>query len=392
MHKSLFVGTLLGVSLLGVGCQESGTPASSTFVPRPVYVNREPAGLTTRLTGFTVDPEAYFINLATCSELYGPVVNGRKQCPLPPLYAEFSPLFQRSTVRNSLVTVLDTVPDFTKQPPAPPAPPPPVMASAAGLWTIEKVPTRPWPKVPPADPATYVPPIYLMLSLGEGALANDAPTPFPLPPVPVGNYVPTAAARPVVTGHSACVGLEAIQVSDKGILEAVAKYLSTEGTAVTVQDLLNPARYAGVTVFWLYRPGFPVFRVPADNTTVTASAGRVFQVEWAPPGALPPPLAPFQSTRGFFIAPTPPGAPAATVSSVGIVAIVHPPLMGPPVPVVYTVKDPTTSTVENRPWKTDPIVLPPTPGVVTFAGLQLADAVPLDQPNIPPPSTCVPGQ
>ncbi|WP_147448700.1 hypothetical protein [Corallococcus terminator] len=380
MQKSLFVGTLLGASLLGVGCQESGTPASSTFVPRPVYVNREPAGLTTRLTGFTVDPEAYFINLAMCSELYGPVVNGRKQCPLPPLYAEFSPLFQRSTVRESLVTVLDTVPDATGQPPAPP---PPVMASTAGLWTIEKVPTRPWPKGPVQGP----PPIYLVLSLGQGALANDAPTPFPLPPVPVGNYLPTAAARPVVTGHSACVGLEAIQVSDKGIVEAVAKFLSTEGTPVTVQDLLNPAKYAGVTVFWLYRPGFPVFRVPGENTTVEATAGRVLTLEWAPPGApLPPPLAAIQSTRGFFVAP---GAP---VSSLGLVAIVHPPLMGPPVPVVYTPKDLTTSTVENRPWKTDPLVLPPTPGVITFAGLQLADAVPLNQPNIPPPTTCVPFQ
>ncbi|MFP2900007.1 hypothetical protein [Corallococcus sp. 4LFB] len=375
MQKALFVGTLLGAALLNAACTESSnSPASSTFTPRPTYENREPEGLTSRLTGFTVDPEAYFINLANCAP-------PPAQCALPPLYAEFSPLLQRAVVRNAPITLQDTVPDPATG--RPPDPAPPTLSSAAGLWTLDKVPTR---RGPP----------FFVLSLGslpalpaQPTLANDVPAPFPLPPVPEGNYLPTLTIRPVVPAHSACVGLEALQVSDKGLMEAVAKYLSlTDGTSVTVADLLNPARFGGITVFWLYRPGFPVFRVPASNTTVEASSGRVLNIEWAPVGALPPALAPFQSTRGFFI---PPGPPAPN-SSLGLVAIVHPPLMGPPGNVTYTAKDATTSVPENRPWSLMPLELPQIPGLVTFAGLQMAPAVPSKTPSIPPPSTCVPGQ
>ncbi|NOK17075.1 hypothetical protein [Corallococcus carmarthensis] len=366
MQRALFVGTLLGAALLNAGCSESSTPAASTFTPLPTYENREPEGLISRLSGFTVDPEAYFINLANCAP-------PPAQCALPPLYAEFSPLLQRSVVRGALVTLQDTVPDpATGMPPAPGAP---VPSDAQGLWTLPKVPTR---KGAP----------FFVLSVGQGTLANDVPPPF-LPNVPEGNYLPTLTIRPVVPGHSACVGLEALQVSDKGILEAVAKYLTaTGGTAVTVANLLDPARFGGVTIFWLYRPGFPVFRVPAANTTVEATSGRVFNIEWAPVGALPPPLAPFQSTRGFFI---PPGPPAPN-SSLGLVAIVHPPLMGPPGTVTYTAKDATTSTADNRPWSLMPLALPQIPGLVTFAGLQMSPAVPSATPSIPPPSTCLPGQ
>ncbi|WP_375759932.1 hypothetical protein [Corallococcus exercitus] len=375
MQKALFVGTLLGAAVLNAGCTESSnSPASSTFTPRPTYENREPAGLTSRLTGFTVDPEAYFINLANCAP-------PPARCALPPLYAEFSPLLQRAVVRNAPITLQDTVPDPATG--RPPDPAPPTLSSAAGLWTLDKVPTR---RGPP----------FFVLSLGSlptlptpPSLANDVPAPFPLPPVPEGNYLPTLTIRPVVPAHSACVGLEALQVSDKGILEAVAKYLSSEGTSVTVADLLNPGRFGGITVFWLYQPGFPVFRVPAPNTTVEASSGRVLNIEWAPVGApLPPPVAALQSTRGFFIAPGPP----APHSSLGLVAIVHPPLMGPPGNVTYTAKDATTSAAENRPWSLQPLELPQIPGLVTFAGLQMAPAVPSATPSIPPPSTCVPGQ
>ncbi|NBD09401.1 MULTISPECIES: hypothetical protein [Corallococcus] len=366
MQRALYVGTLLGAALLGAGCQESSSPAVSTFIPRPNYQNREPEGLTSRLTGFTVDPEAYFINLANCAP-------PGTQCQLPPLYAEFSPLLQRSVVRNALVTLQDTVPDpATGQPPPPPAP---VVSGPTGLWTLEKVPTR---RGAP----------FFVLSLGQqGTLANDAPSP-PLPPVVEGNYLTTMTVRPVVPAHSACVGLEALQVSDKGILDAVARRLSSEGTSVTVQDLLNPARFGGVTVFWLYRPGFPVFRVPAANTTVEATSGRVLNIEWAPVGALPPPLAPLQSPRGFFI---PPGPPAPN-SSLGLVAVVHPPLMGPPPVVTYTAKDSTTSAPEGRPWLLQALAIPQIPGIVTFAGLQMASSTPSTTPSIPPPSTCVPGQ
>ncbi|NNC14354.1 hypothetical protein HJC22_01240 [Corallococcus exiguus] len=376
MQRALFVGTLLGAALLNAGCQESSNnPSASTFTPRPTYENREPEGLTSRLNGFTVDPEAYFFNLAACAP-------PPAQCPLPPLYAEFSPLLQRAVVQNAPITLLDSA---TGQVLAESG----VFAAsdAHGVWTLDKVPTR------------RGAPFFVLSSalpgVPSGTLANNAPAgpPLPpLPPVPEGNYVPTLTVRPVVPAHSACVGLEALQMSDKGILEAVAKYLTTEGTLTTVADLLNPARFGGVTVFWLYRPGFPVFRVPAANTTVVASAGRVLNIEWAPPGALPPPLAPFQSTRGFFI---PPGPPAPN-SSLGVVAVVHPPLplppMGPPPVVHYEAVDSTTSDPEGRPWVLQPLDLPVAPGSVTFAGLQMYSKTPSTTPSIPPPSTCLPGQ
>ncbi|RYZ34198.1 MAG: hypothetical protein EOO72_13350, partial [Myxococcaceae bacterium] len=126
MQRALFVGTLLGAALLNAGCTESSSPASSTFTPRPTYENREPGGLTSRLTGFTVDPEAYFINLANCAP-------PPAQCPLPPLYAEFSPLLQRAVVRNALITLQDTVPDPATG--RPPDPAPPTASNAGGLWT-----------------------------------------------------------------------------------------------------------------------------------------------------------------------------------------------------------------------------------------------------------------
>ncbi|MGE6762316.1 hypothetical protein ACQKGO_30180 [Corallococcus interemptor] len=372
MHRALFVGTLLGAALLNAGCQDSSSnPAASTFTPRPVYENREPEGLTSRVTGFTVDPEAYFLNLANCAP-------PPAQCPLPPLYAEFSPLLQRGLVRDALITLFDTAPDPVTG--MPPQPGPPSVSDVNGLWTLEKVPTR---RGAP----------YLVLSLGgQGTLSNNTTLPLPpplptLPPVPpAGRYLRTLSVRPVVPAHSACVGLEALQASDNGIVEAVAKYLSSEGTPVTVADLLGGPRYGGITVFWLYRPGFPVFRVPAANTTVEASSGRVLNIDWAPPGALPPQL---QSARGFFIAPGPP----ASNSPLGIVAVVHPPLMGPPPVVKYTPKDTVTSIPEDRPWVfNQPLELPVAPGVVTFAGLQMASKTPSTTPQIPPPSTCVPGQ
>ncbi|QAT86053.1 hypothetical protein EJ065_4503 [Corallococcus coralloides] len=380
MQRALFVGTLLGAALLNAGCQDSSNnPAASTFTPRPTYENREPEGLTSRLNGFTVDPEAYFFNLAACAP-------PPAQCPLPPLYAEFSPLLQRAVVKNAAITLLDSA---TGQPLA--ASGVITASDANGVWTLDKVPTRRGaPYFVLSLVSTEMPPIP------SGTLANNAPAqpPLPpLPPVPEGSYVSTLTVRPVVPAHSACVGLEALQMSDKGILEAVAKYLTAESSTpdvpIPVADLLDSAKFGGVTVFWLYRPGFPVFRVPAANTTVEASAGRVLNIEWAPVGALPPPLAPFQSTRGFFI---PPGPPAPN-SSLGIVAVVHPPSPpGPPPVVHYEAKDSTTSDPEGRPWVLQPLDLPVAPGTVTFAGLQMYSKTPSTTPQIPPPSTCLPGQ
>ncbi|RKG65754.1 hypothetical protein D7V80_22205 [Corallococcus sp. CA054B] len=381
MQRALFFGSLLGAALLNAGCQESSNnPAASTFTPRPTYENREPEGLTSRVTGFTVDPEAYFFNLAGCAPT-------PEQCQLPPLYAEFSPLLQRAVVENAAITLLDSATGQVLAESGVVAP-----SDANGVWTLDKVPTR---RGAPFFVLSQVSPeMPGMPAIPSGKLANNAVMPLPPPmltlqSVPEGDYVTTLTVRPVVPAHSACVGLEALQMSDKGILEAVAKYLSFEGTSTTVADLLNPGRFGGVTVFWLYRPGFPVFRVPAANTTVEASAGRVLNIEWAPPGVLPEPLNLLQSARGFFIPPGPP----APYSSLGLVAVVHPPSPpGPPPVVHFEAKDSTTSDPEGRPWVLQPLDLPVAPRTVTFAGLQMYSKTPSTTPQIPPPSTCLPGQ
>lgn len=356
MQRAILFGTILGAAVLGVGCESQLNPSGSKY-PTPVYANVEPEGFTSMLTGYSVDAEAFWVNLATCGQT----------CPLPPIHADIIPLFTRSVVRNAPITVLDLTTNKLVGQPSPTTP--------AGMWTLKGIPSRDL-----ADPKSA----YLIRAQGGGTLANDAPSPLPLPPVPVGNYVPTVTYRPIMPSHSVCLGLEAAQVSDKGVLEAIAKFLSAEGsTPVTVSDLVNPTKYDGVTVIWMYHPGFTYLRAPGTDTTVEASKGRVLNLAWAPPDApLPPEIKALQSTRGFFVTP---GAPT---SALGIVAVLHPKSTNTG-EVTYTPKDEKTDAAEQRPWSYPPIKLTPVPGAVVFASVlfNLPNTVP---PTIVTPSTCLP--
>jgi hypothetical protein len=173
--------------------------------------------------------------------------------------------------------------------------------------------------------------------------------------------------------------MEANLVSDKGILDAVAKYLTSKGKPTNVSDFINPTKYAGVTVFWLYVPGFTYWRLPAAGTGIEATAGQVLTVDWAPPGVLPPTV---QSPRGFVVTET------SVVSSVGVAVVLHPAGSSSGV-VTYQVKDPTTDDAQFRPWKYLPIQAAPAPGVITFAGVQLLYRD-MSLPKNPPPSSCQP--
>jgi hypothetical protein len=335
MQRVIRYATLIGAVLLGAGCEDGTLPEpAEEFRPQPKYIDVAEPSLITRTHGFVWDPEAFFLSMVSCG----------KTCPLPPTLFDFSPLYKRSVFKDAKVLGIDPM---AGQPVGPP-----VVSNELGLWSMNL-------------PRRSTAPFFTM-TVGAGTL-NQVPMPLtPIPP-PTRGYLPTLSLRPIATNYGTCTGLEAAQLSDNGILEAVARYLTEiEGNPTTVQDFLSPEKYAAVTVFWLYHPGFPFLRVPADSTTVEASAGRVINVAWAPPGALPPGLAPLQSTRGFF---APPGA---TYSGVGISVVLLPRSATPPPPVVtYLLKDmgdPTVNPTALRPWSFMPLKIPPIPGTIGFAG------------------------
>jgi hypothetical protein len=352
MNRASRCGAFLGALLLGASCgPDLQQPPESESYPVPEYVS--PGDVTSLVSGFSWDPEAFFMNLAFC---------GGPACPIPPFLLDESPLYQRSAVRNATIAAFD--PKVGAPAVAP------VRTDGLGMWTIPAVPSR-----------TDVP--YFITALPTGELPTEVIGP-PLPPVPQGGYVPTVTLRPVVTHNSVCAVQEAANLSTVGILDAVARYLTSKGTPTSVADFVNPAKFSNVVVFWLYQPGSPLLRVPADGTTIEASAGQVLHLEWAPPGVPPAEL---RSARGFMV------AEGSLVSPLGLSVVLLRAGAGVPPVVTYSVRDPSSNEALSRPWFFPPIVAPPTPGVVNFAGNQLWRA---DQPNGPagptPPMLCLPQQ
>lgn len=344
MHRAIRYGSILGALLLGTGCQtESGAPEESNFIPRPTWITPEASIAqqnlnTTRVTGYAYDPEAFFLSFFECTQKCLPPIPG-----LPPFVIDNNPLFFRSVIRGAQVSMVNQ--DGSTASAAPAATDP------AGVWLHPRLPSR----VAPYYPRTT----------GEGALPAEPIFPV-LNPFPANiAYLPTMSVRPVFTDLvPGCISVEAGQLSKQGILQAVAKFLTTKGTSTSADDFVNPDRFGGVTVFWLHQPGFSALRAPAANTTVEATSGQVLNVAWAPPGTpLPPPLLEIQSERGFFVTE---GAP---VSGMGISVVLHQP--GATAPVTYSIKDPQTNAATARPWKADPITIAPLPGVITYAGIPL---------------------
>ncbi|MBE4751545.1 hypothetical protein G4177_25560 [Corallococcus sp. ZKHCc1 1396] len=361
MNRSLRLVSVLGTLALGAGCESpsSSDPVGTPIVNTPQFQDTEIPALTTRVSGFAWDPEAFFFSWATC---------GATACPITPVISEISPLFLRSVTQNAQVTLLD--PLLGKPAVAP------VPAAANGFWVSPIVPSRPSPA-------------FLSLNAGGGSLPTTPPpgTPPTLPPIPVaGRYFPTVTLRPIATNHSMCVLQESLAVSDIGILDAVARFLTATGTATAVGDFVDPSKFHGVNVFWLYQPGFPMLRAPAVNTTLEASSGQVLNVAWQPPGS-PNVPAGLQSPRGFVVQA---GSP---VSGLGIIVVLQPASSPKPPGIRFTVRDDTTDAAARRPWKFDPINAPAIPGVITFGGLQIRPST-FEPPNpygpINGPHLCLP--
>jgi hypothetical protein len=345
---------LLLLALLATSCelrQNALEPLPSALTPR--YVEVDLATLTSRVSGLAWDPEALWFSFATC---------GGPACPELPILIDTNPLMLRSIVRNARVVVVDA---DTGQ-----AAVEAVTSSAAGTWTLPRVPSRPSP--------------YFFISVqGEGELPSEEPPGAPpsLPQVPPASYLPTVTLRPLSTRQGTCMVQEAIHASNAGILDAVARHLTLQGQPTTVADLIDPSRYAGVTVVWLYRPGFSALRVPAFGTTVTASAGTVLNVTWAPPGTVPPEA---HSPRGFVVARTP-----DTFMGIAVVLI---PASEPVSTLTIQVRDLVSDAGQHRPWKHRPLQVPVLQRKVGYASLQLITAEAPFKPTSPhaePPYLCL---
>lgn len=337
MNRASLIALVTG-SLLGSGCGPEPlpppTPTDSIFVD-PV------ASPTSTISGYAWDPEAFFMNVQAC---------GGAACPIPPMMVEEIPLFATAVVQGATVMAIDPLAGAPAVSPK--------QSSPTGIWSLEGVPSR---KEAP----------YFIVSGGTGTLGQlppGFPAP-PLPPVPPATYLPTMTVRPIFATSGACYFQEAAHASDKGVLEAVAKYRTANGQPTTVTQLIDPARFASVSVFWLYAPALlPSLMSPANGTTLEVSAGSKYHIDWAPPGSLA--VDAQQSTRGFYV------KKASASSPIGVTVVVVP--VGAPPMVTYAPVDTVNAPAMGRPWQFPPLPLPTVGGQISVASLQM-------QPSGPPP-------
>lgn len=332
----------------------------------------------TQVYGYTWDPEAMFYIVAmSCFEaqVMPPA------CPLPPLSLPNEKAGKNSVLPGMAVALFDPL-----NPPAPgsaPALQAAELAGPQGNWYVKDVPSR-----------SDVP--YFAVAMPTPG-APKLPTPdVTVPPAGAG-YLPTMDLKPIVTTPTLCMGQPASMLTDKGILDAVARFLTATGSSTTVSDLLNPTKFGGVVVSWQMAAAGAGVHAPASDTRLTSDLGRVLYIDWIPPPVtLPEPAKALRSARGFIIATKPPNpanpsAPPELLdySPLGISVVLLDPLKGPPPDLHLKLEDPNPKQAAGRPW-TWP-ALPPMkvgPGMVSYLELNAnVDAGPL-----PPDWACIPGQ
>ena len=352
-RTSLFGAVLAAAGCL-VGCTQTSTQQAplTTLGGKANFIDMKTN--VTHVEGYVWDPEAFWLTVASCDPTKG--------CTLPPIVLPGVPATERSEVAGAMVSLFDPLAD--------PAAPPQFVANAPtdqyGGWYMDKVTSR--KGGPPFIPVAIPP------APGGTPLKDNGP-PF-LDPIPPADYLPTMALKPIFTEYTNCLGQSVPIASDKGVLEAVAKYLTANGTTTTAADFIDPSKYGGVLIAWYYLPSDPPVRLPAFNTVLSTTAGTIYNINWAPPKALPPFMN--QSTRGFFVDTSTTGSPF------GLFVVTLPPLMGPPSPVSLTITDPITDAPTGRPWTfpdVPPQILPP--GLISYLELQG------NQPGRPPPAQWV---
>lgn len=348
-ESKLVVALAAALTVGSVGCDDGGLTG-----PEDGSIYSDGAAASATVSGYVWDTEAYWLSFAGCG----------MNCMLPPLILPASPLFQAAIVPNAIVGLFD---------PASPTAGLAFQAAAPsakdGGYYIQNVPPRPAPPFFPVV-GTVLPEL------------NDGGTPTN----PVG-YEPTMTLKPIATAKTTlCLSQGAGVVSDSGVLEAVAKFLTSKGTPTTVADLVDPTKSGGVVVWWLWIPGSGSLRVPAFGSFVTSDVGTSYNISWLPPGQGPPFVLPIQSKRGFYVNSIGPGAPGAAP---GVTVTVLPPVQGPPPAVKFTFTDPVTDAASGRPYQFRPLdPLQVGPGVVTFGESQAL--TPGAAAGAPPDWLCLP--
>ena len=355
--RQVFLGAMLG----SAACTQPGVnePAPNPIVSTPRFVDVEP---TARIAGWAWDPEAYWYAFATANSCAL-----ASTCPLQPPLSVTLPQFQLAAVRGAKVEMWDSS-DGNK----PIRPAVDVGTPSLGQWLVTDVPGR-------------VDRPFFAYSSAVGATLATAPVGGMAPPPAATGYLPTVVNRPIVTHYSICLLQESVFMSDVGVLNAVARFLSTRsGTTVRAADLIDRTRYDSVNVFWLYQPGQTMMRMPAHNTFVEASVGEVLHIGWAPPGAGPVPAQ--QSPRGYYVS----GTGAGSTSNVGVevVLVAAGQAKGP---LTITPKDGYTGAADaatQRPWVTGPVTIPPRGGLISVNNVQFRGNGVAASP--PPSHVCAP--
>ena len=348
LPKLRLVASGLAVAGLLSSCTLSNSDATAP-TNQPIFA-APPAGNTT-VSGFVWDPEAFMYSFFMCN----PPPPAPPSCFAPPVAVPGLPDFDLSVVSGAGAGLFDPLQPGT-----------PVLASALtpvdGSWALTGVTTRsdvPFFPIasPPADATTALP---------------SGPPGYPTAP-PAKNYFQSITFQPIDTQFTQCLSQADFLASDSGILQAVANYLTGNGTPTTAADFVDPTKWGGAAVVWLTQGGV---YVPAFGAMVQADQGTMYYIGWAPPGVLPPALG--QSDRGFYVDHV--GGDAHAPMGLAVLLLSTPSATG----VNFTFSDDQTG--DGHPWAFPPFpTLPIPPGMVSF----LNPPVLMPGPP-PPPFVCLP--
>lgn len=323
MRTSRIVSSALLLSATLSGClgQEPSTP---TTPDAGAYVDMQP---TSTVSGFLLDPEAFFL-----LSYAWPVEPDDPEGPPPPFLVDGTPYLEYSSITGANVSLVSGSNQTSGS-----------ISEHKGVWQVFNVPR--------STSAQYVmkaEPTAAGVELGAG-ISDPSPV-----EVPQARYVPTTTLRPIVPSVPLCQLMVATMVGEAGALSALAQARSS-----TVANLLDPSKTGGVVLTWVFVPSMMLDWVQfnADQVSVESSAGQVYSLDWASPGA----GGPGQSPMGFM-------ASAGGVSPIGYYAIVLPPGGSGPLSVQFVDHGSGEDMFGNpRPWFIPPLEADIQPGGVSVA-------------------------
>lgn len=312
-----------GVFLLALSLSACSIEAPTTGDPDAGSPFTDLGPETTRMYGVAWDPEAFWYSYATW---VGPPAR-----PAPQLQVGIAHL-DRSIVLGATVSLRNAQGAVTASTASP--------SADGGAWLIAEVPN--------SNSVRYA-----------TATWNGTRPDAGVPVVPVTDYQPTLTYRPIVPNGGVCYFQQAALVGNTGLLDAVAKYLTDQGTPTTVANLLDPARYGSVFVVFAYQPGASYQVLPTPGSALDAGVGQVLTIDWALPGAGPNPA--LQSNRGFFVTESGP------VDAKGFFVILLPPGSST---LSATIIDSVTDAPTRRPFGFGALDVAGAPGFVNYVPLQ----------------------